>query len=214
MGSITRCPLCQTELRPSSIKKDTEEDIYPKIVKKKDNDAFIIKVVGFITIDISLFSIFLNMLFVKQKFWSLIIILVAGAIWISTVIAVTKHRSILKYLWQQTIVVTIVALIIDFLVGKQGWGITFILPIMLTISIIVMYTLSKILHLEAGDYMIYILLDALLGMIPLIVLRTSFEMITPIPSCICVLTSLISVIGLILFDGKEMLSELKKRFYI
>lgn len=215
MGSITRCPLCQNELEKSQTIEDEQEDLYPKKIERpKDDDILVIKIIGFIVFIISLLSIFFNIISPYQGAWSLIVTLIAGTIWLSIVIGIKNHKSILKCLWQQMIVITIVAMLIDFLIGKQGWSLTFVLPIVFTSAMIIMFILSKLLRLEVGDYMIYLLLDALFGLIPILVLLSPFQMMIRLPSYICILTSIISVFGLVLFEGKAILNELKRRLYI
>lgn len=214
MGSITRCPLCQNELEKTQVIEEESEDLYPRKIERQKDDTLAIKIIGFIVFIISLISVFLNMILPYQNLWSPIVILIVGTIWLSIVIAIKYHKSLLKCLWQQMVIMTAVAIMIDFLAGKQGWSLTFVMPIVFTSSMIVMFFLSKILRLEVGDYMIYLLLDALFGLIPILVLLSPFEMSIRLPSYICILTSLISVVGLILFEGKAILNELKRRLYI
>ena len=97
--------------------------------------------------------------------------------------------------------------------GAHGWAITFVIPIILTLAMVVMYVVSKVLHLQVGDYMIYLLIDALFGLIPLVLLLTG-QVFTDIPSLICILTSIISVVGLVIFEGNNMVSELKRRLHL
>ena len=102
---------------------------------------------------------------------------------------------------------------LDYFTGRHGWSITFVIPIIFTLAMIVMYMLSKILHLQTGEYIIYLLLDALFGIIPILFLVTDSVKYT-IPSFICIMVSLSSVTALIIFEGRTMFSELKRRLHI
>lgn len=210
MGSVKFCPLCQHELQ---IKNEQEEDLYPFEIDKRSNSHMLLKVFGFISMIASILAVFFNIVLQSKTLWSLIVIVVMGFTWLSIAAAIKKHRNILKYVWYQMLIITSLTVVIDGMTGQRGWAITFVMPLMLTVAMIVMYLLSKVLKLQVGDYMIYLLLDALFGIIPVIFLRTH-QLITDIPSWICILTSIISVVGLIIFEGKNMMSELKRRLHV
>lgn len=210
-GSQQFCPLCQHELQVKDASES--EDIYPSHIEKRFNNHMLLKFFGFIGLSASILAVFFNIILPSETMWSLIVVAVTACLWVSLAMAIKKHKSILKYLWQQMMIITLLTICIDALTGQHGWAISFVLPIILTIAMVVMYLLSKILHLQVGDYMIYLLLDALFGVIPLILVNTQ-ELISDIPSLICILTSIISVVGLVIFEGKNIISELNRRLHI
>lgn len=205
------CPLCQHELQIKGA--SDSEDVYPNQVQKRFNNHMLLKVFGFIGLSASILAVFFNIILPSESLWSLIVVAVMACLWLSLAMAIKKHKNILKYLWQQMIIITLLTICIDALTGQHGWAISFVLPIILTVAMIVMYLLSKILHLQVGDYMIYLLLDALFGIIPLILVNTQ-KLISDIPSLICILTSIISVVALVIFEGKSIISELNRRLHI
>lgn len=209
-GDLKFCPLCQHELQ---IKDTTVEDLYPSEVIKRTNSHMLLKVFGFISLVVSILAIFFNMVLPSNTLWSLIVVVIMGFVWLSIAVAIKKHRNILKYLWYQIVIIGVLTIFIDAMTGHRGWAITFVIPIMLTAAMLVMYLLSKILHLQVGDYMIYLLLDALFGMIPLIFLFSN-QLISDIPSLVCILTSIVSVVALVIFEGRNMMSELKRRLHV
>lgn len=210
IGNLTFCPLCQSELL---VKGEIKESIFPPIEEVYIKQHLILKIVGFISIIASILSIFFNLMIPSTTFWALIVILTVGSVWMSLATAIKKHRNILKYLLYQSVIICLFAIFLDMITGWRGWALTFVLPIVFTLAMVVMYLLTKILHLKVGDYMIYLLLDALFGIIPIIFLITNC-LRTDIPSIVCILTSMISVTGLIVFEGKNMLSELKRRLHV
>ncbi|MBE6024847.1 MAG: hypothetical protein E7231_16985 [Cellulosilyticum sp.] len=210
MGSLIFCPLCQHELQ---IKDTKVEDLYPTKIQKRTNKYMLLKIFGFISSIVSIIAIFFNLILPSKTLWSLCVVGIMGFVWLSISVAIRKHRDILKYLWYQMLIISSLAVFVDMMTGHRGWSITFVVPILLTTGMLAMYLLSKILHLQVGDYMIYLLMDALFGLIPCICLTTG-KLSTNIPSQICILTSIISVIGLVIFEGKNMMSELKRRLHI
>lgn len=209
-GTLTYCPLCQNEL---AVIDDKEEIFYPRSYENDRTSHMILKTFAFISVVVSILCVFMNIIIPAKIWWSLIVIVTFGCLWLSLSIAISKHKNILKYLLHQSIVISLFALFLDYFTGPYGWAINFVIPVVLTLAMILMYMLSKILHLQAGEYMIYLLLDALFGIIPILFLMTD-QIKYRVPSFICILVSLISVTALMIFEGRIMLSELKRRLHI
>ena len=209
-GSLTYCPLCQSEL---VVIDEKVEEFYPIAYESDATNHMILKIFAFISVVVSILSIFMNLILPTKIWWSLIVVATFVCLWISLSIAISKHKNILKYLLHQSIIISLFSMFLDYFTGSYGWSINFVIPVIFTLAMIVMYILSKILRLQAGEYMIYLLLDALFGIIPILFLVTDRVKYT-VPSFICILVSLISVTALIIFEGRAMMSELKRRLHI
>ena len=209
-GSLTYCPLCQSEL---VVIDEKVEEFYPIAYESDTTNHMILKIFAFISVVVSILSIFMNLILPTKIWWSLIVVATFVCLWISLSIAISKHKNILKYLLHQSIIISLFSMFLDYFTGSYGWSINFVIPVIFTLAMIVMYILSKILRLQAGEYMIYLLLDALFGIIPILFLVTDRVKYT-VPSFICILVSLISVTALIIFEGRAMMSELKRRLHI
>lgn len=209
-GSLTYCPLCQSEL---VVIDEKVEELYPMAYESDAANYMILKIFAFISVVVSILSVFMNIIIPTKVWWSLIVVTTFVCLWISLSIAISKHKNILKYLLHQSIIISLFSIFLDYFTGRYGWSINFVIPVIFTLAMIVMYILSKILRLQAGEYMIYLLLDALFGIIPILFLVTDSVKYT-VPSFICILVSLISVTALIIFEGRTMLSELKRRLHI
>lgn len=210
IGDRKYCPLCQSELKGV---EDTDGDVFPIIFHVQHKYHLLLRVLAFLSMIVSVLSIFFNVIFFKGTWWSIFVIATIVCAWISLVITIYKGKNILKNLLYQSIIISLFAIFLDYFIQWKAWSISFVIPIVFTLAMIVMYTLSKILHLHVGDYMIYLLLDALFGIIPIIFIATSMIQIR-IPSFICIITSIISVSALIIFEGQTMYNELKRRLHI
>ena len=209
-GTLAYCPLCQDEL---VVIEDRKEIFYPEFYETDRTSHMILKMFAFISVVTSILCVFLNIIIPARIWWSLIVIVTFGCLWLSLSIALSKHKNILKSLLHQSIVMSLFALFLDYFTGPYGWAINFVIPVIFTLAMILMYMLSKILHLQPGEYIIYLLLDALFGIIPILFLITD-HIKYKVPSFICILASLISVAALIIFEGRIMFSELKRRLHI
>lgn len=209
-GSLTYCPLCQSEL---VVVNEKVEELYPTKYEIDMTNHMILKIFAFISVVVSILSIFINLMIPSRIWWSLIIVMTFVCLWVSLLSAISKRKNMLEYLLYQSIIISLFSLFLDHFTGHYGWAIDFVIPVIFTLAIIVMYMLSKLLHLQAGEYMIYLLLDALFGIVPVIFLATGSVRYT-IPSLICIMVSIISVMALIIFEGRTMFSELKRRLHI
>ena len=210
VGTRIYCPLCQNEL---TLLNETAPGLYPVLGPPEYKYNLILRLVAFVSIIGSLISIVLNITLFPEIWWSMYLIVTLICTWVSLLMAISKHKNILKYLLYQTVIIILFSILLDFLIGWHGWSITFVVPIMFTLAMVVMYSLSKLLHLHTGDYMIYLLMDALFGIIPIIFVGSDIVQID-IPSLICIVTSLASVVGLIIFEGSNMYQELKRRLHV
>ncbi|MHC1746873.1 MAG: DUF6320 domain-containing protein [Cellulosilyticaceae bacterium] len=209
-GTRSSCPLCQSELVTQSSQEDA---LFPVLPPMKHPDYLILKIMAFISIIIAIVCIFINVMLPTQVRWSLFIVVTLACAWISLAVAIFKHKNILKYLLYQSVIITIFSVFIDILTGWYSWSITFVVPSIFTLAMLVMFILSKVLHLHTGDYMIYLLLDALFCIIPIIFVLNNL-VITNLPSIICIFTSIISLTAIIIFEGQKMYSELNRRFHV
>ena len=71
----------------------------------------------------------------------------------------------------------------------------------------------KIKHMEISDYIIYMALFGIFGIIPIIFYLTGSLRIF-YPSLICVAQSIISLAALIIFEGENVRAELKRRLHL
>lgn len=208
-GNLNFCPLCQNELQDKDKKR---EDIYPR-VESRSSSHMLLKIFGFIAMVSSILAVFFNLILPSKTAWSILVIGIMGFVWLSLAVAIKKHRHVVKYLWYQIMILGLLTIFIDCMTGNHGWAISIVIPFLLITAMIVMSILSKILHLQAGDYLIYLLLDALVGIIPYIFILSG-DAISDIPSIICILASIISIVRIVIFEGRTMMSELKRRLHV
>lgn len=210
VGQSTYCPLCQSELTGSS---EGVEETFPMIPTVKAPYYLLLKTITFIAIAGSISSIFLNTIFYPEVWWALYIVVTLMCGWVSVSMAISKHKNIAKYLLQQSMIFCLFALFMDYSIGWHGWSTSLVIPVVLTLAMVVLSVLSKVLHLQPGDYMIYLLIDAAFGIIPIIFIGSD-SVVTDIPSLICIVVSIASVTRLVVFEGRMMYSELKRRLHI
>ena len=116
-------------------------------------------------------------------------------------------------MFYQVILLSVFARLWDSITGCPGWSYQYVIPFLFVFAMIIFPILAKITHMAVMDYMIYVVIDIVLGVIPLILLLFgSTDVIYP--SIISVAVSAISLAFFAIFEGGNLVAELKRRFHI
>jgi len=216
-GDHEKCPLCQNLLTGEG-----ERDHWPKIEIKtrKRHKAFNIvtfSVIAVIIINLALDHLFLN---VDHPSWSPIVtgwLLVSG--WLLEFI-LKKHYNLLKTLFLSMITVSLLCLFTEFFIylawGVPYLGITsgYIVPIFCSANMVTNFVLSIIDKHFTDHSLIYMFLNILVGVVPWVALLFFKNGKPPLTWSICLVINILAFAGLVIFRGRTVLSEFKKRFHM
>lgn len=205
-GDRERCPLCQTPLSG-----EPTPEIFPLVPTIYRQFNMFFKLMMFISVIVALVTLSINLLMDGTGFWSLFVLLGIACVWISLAIAVRKRKNIPKGMLYQVFIVSVLCVIWDFVTGWHRWSVDFVIPMLCLSCIVAMAILSKILSWSLETIIIYFWIAALFGIVPIVfyflkILRN------PIPSIICVAGSLLCLSAIIIFNGSNIWSELKRKF--
>jgi hypothetical protein len=208
-GQNKYCPLCQSELDA----ENETENIFPNIPTIFHKHNYFIRVMILISVAVSVICAAINILFPTDIWWSLFVAVGIACFWVSISVAILKRRNLPKNILYQVIILSSISFLWDLLIGWQGWSLDYVIPIICTLAMAAMAIIAKVANLQAADYLIYMLIDVVLGIIPLILVFLNVVNMR-IPSLICTVSSIISLTALILFEGENMFSEIKRRFRV
>jgi hypothetical protein len=208
-GDRKYCPLCQNALSGSG---SEEEEVFP-VVPVTYQYNLMIRVMLYLSICIVVISLAVNAMFPVKVNWPMFIIAGILCVWISLGVVVRKRHNIPKSIIWQVAVISILAVIWDWRTGWRGWSLDFVIPIVCVVAMIIMYVTAKIMRLGARDFVIYIVLDSIFGIIPLLFMLLDLLQ-TKFPSIISISVSVLSLAAVILFEGDNIREELNKRMHI
>lgn len=208
-GDRKYCPLCQNALSGTG---SEEEELFP-VVPVTYQYNLMIRVMLFLSICIVVISLAVNAMFPVKVNWPMFIIAGILCIWISLGVVVRKRHNIPKSIIWQVAVISILAVIWDWRTGWRGWSLDYVIPIVCVVAMIIMYVMAKIMRLGARDFVIYIVLDSIFGIIPLLFILLDL-LHTKYPSIISISVSVLSFAAVILFEGDNIREELNKRMHI
>lgn len=206
------CPLCQDLLEPIDTPQ-TIQNTFPRIptVYRKYNVFF--KLLMLASVIGTILSIFLNVWLAHRITWSLFVLLGNICGWFLLVTVIRRNNNIPKTITKQVILVILFSLLFDYLTGWHAWSITYVLPSVCVFAMVTMAIIAKVMNLEIEDYMLYVLIDSCFGIVPILFLFTGWLTVT-YPSLICVIGCIISLSSLFVFEGKNIIGELKRRFHL
>lgn len=203
-----QCPLCQNQIISDG---KPEAEIFPEIPLVQHKYGLALRILMFISFVAITVCVTINILLPFETFWSLIVILGIAGMWLSIYTAIKKRRNISKNLLWQAVLLSVLITGIDWFTGWHKWSINFVVPSIFVFTMLSNSIVLLIMHRRAYDFIIYLVVDGLLGLIPLIFILTGWANVIW-PSLVCVLLSL-TLLAAILIFVRNMDDELKKRLH-
>lgn len=209
-GKRDKCVLCENILEEESNAKS--EEIFPKIPPFYESHLAL-KIMVFISIVALVVSFGINMIFSSNINWPMLFMLAVISIWIGVIIIIQKRYHIPKKILWQVIIISVLAVLWDYKTGWRGWSIDYIIPIACVSAMIIMYITAKVMKLSVRDYITYVFLAGIFGIIP--ILFIIFNLVDVVyPSIISIGFSIILLSAIFIFQGKEIKDEITKRMHI
>jgi len=188
------------------------EEVFPEIPVTYQNNV-IFRMLIFLSISIIVMSFAVSAMFPTEVNWSMLVISGIFCMWISLGVVIKKRNNIPKSIVWQVAIISILAVVWDWRTGWKGWSIDFVIPIACVVAMIVMYVTAKIMHLSVRNFLIYMLMDGIFGIIPFAFLLLDILKYR-YPSIVCTTVSIISLAAIIIFEGENIKEELNKRMHL
>ncbi len=204
--------MCANILPGKSESDGFQKDIYPRIPPSYQRHLTI-QIMAFISIAAVVISFSVYKMFPSELNWPMFELFGLISMWISLIVVLRKRRNIAKTIMWQVVIVSGLSILWDWRTGYRGWSLDYVIPTICVSAMLVMYVTAKVMNLSVRDYIAYMLLDGLLGIIPVIFIL--LELVDVLyPSVICVALSIIFLSAIIIFQGENIKIELTKRLHI
>ena len=187
--------------------------IFPHIPLLKHKHVFLLKMLQLCSFAAVLAAVVINWILPQTGYWSLILIAGVACMWVSVIVAVKKRSNILKNITYQMNIACGLSVLWDYFTGWHGWSVDFIVPIAFASAMAAITIVNYVLKMQTGDYIIYSFVLGFYGIIPAILMRAGLVNMA-IPSLICVAASLLSLATLLIFEGRNMAAELRRRLHL
>lgn len=205
-----KCVLCGNFV--SVIRDEEGEDIFPKIPPSFESNM-LLKIMLFISISTIVASFVINMIFPSTINWPLLMVFGLISIWLGLYVIFQKRYNVHKKIIWQVIIISLISLFWDWNTAWRGWSITYVLPTIFISAMVLMYVTGKIMKLSVRSYIIYALIDGVLGIVPALFILFGWVEVS-YPSLISVGVSIIFLSAIFIFKGNEIRDELNKKMHI
>jgi hypothetical protein len=209
-GGFGKCPLCQNTLIGE---EQNEYETFPFIPLVINKHSLLFRLLLLCSALAVIISFTVNWMLPQSGFWSLFVVAGVACLWVSLLTAIRKRHNILKNLSYQVTIISILSVLWDVFTGWHGWSVDYVVPIAFTSVMTATAILARILKMQTETYMVYSVLLIVYGIIPAIFVLSGLSAII-YPSLICVAGSLLSLAALLIFEGRNMIEELKRRLHL
>lgn len=200
------CPLCQAPL------KGEGESAFPEIKSVYNQFILFFKLLLLGTAAGVIISVTVNLMLPGDRWWCQYVLLGAVCFWVLLITAVRRRTNIPRGIVNQVFWLCIFSVIWDKLTVWHGWSLDFFIPCTCMVAIFTLGVIGKVMRLPPGDYLGCILADAVLGVVPLVFYLTDSLRFVYL-SLSCVAISLIAILSLFILEGRQIRSELARRFH-
>lgn len=205
----TRCPLCQGALHGRYDKNDA---LFPTAPQRPSQAKLILQWASFGAVAVSVICLAVNVMVTPHIWWAIWAAGGAFCSWLSIFIGIQKRHNLLKNaLWQMVLVVA-AALAGDWYTGWHSWSVDYFLPLGIVLTLALMILTCILQRLTPQEYLIYLLLVCVCGLVPVVLLLTGV-LVQGIPSVICGVICLLLLAALLIFQHSAVTSEVKKTFH-
>ncbi len=208
-GNGDKCPLCLNIL-PDGTSNIVE--IYPDIPPSYEQHMAT-RIAAFISIAAIVASFAMSKLFPALTDWFSFVLLGLVSMWLSLILVVRKRHNIAKEIMWQVTIISLLSIVWDWTTGWRNWSLEYLIPIISVSAMLVMYITAKAMKLSISDYVAYLLLIGLFGIIPILFILFDWVDVK-YPSIICVAASAIFLSAVMIFHGESIIIELKKRMHV
>lgn len=203
------CPLCGTHLEG----KSSEKSVFPVIPNMYKKHKLVVRLLLFLSVFGCVLCTVINYLISRKIGWSLFVIAGIVSFWITFAIGIRRRNNFMRLLFGEVMLVLIASVIWDYFTGWHFWSVTFVLPFLCIAYIAALFFLRIFLKNVFKDYIIYIYINSLVGLVPLyFILRNRLTI--EWPSILCVLFSIVTILALAIFNHRQMKNELERRLHI
>lgn len=209
-GDFDKCPLCQNTLTGET---QPGNETFPYIPVVKYEHGKLNRMLQLCSALVVITSLSVNWMLPKSGFWSLFVLAGVACLWLSVGISIRKRHNILKNMSYQVTAVGILSVLWDVFTGWRGWSVNFVIPITFVSAMLTTAILARVLKMQVNAYIIYLCLLILYGIIPTVFILCGWVNVV-YPSLICVAGSLFSLAALFIFQGRNMIEELKRRMHL
>ena len=172
-----------------------------------------IKIIWFSALLVSGALLIVNFMTSLQWLWIFAGICSVWYLAVSAVFAIRSAKNIGLMILVQTMGISLLTFVIDFSFSFRRWSLNYVIPLLLSFSVLLLTVLILCKPLMLRDFIIYLFVIAALGLTPSLLLMLGLAEV-PWPSIAAAFLSAAVFVGMFLFASRKTKHEMKKRFHV
>lgn len=195
------------------IVKSIEPD-YPDRKEQIENEKKWYRIYTFLCLSIMICCFGIESIFKLQTHWAFYVAGAIASLWLCSYVGYMKRRNLLKNAMWQLLLLSVGSFVWDISTGYYRWSVNYVIPVLCIINLIFMLIVSKARKDTPREYMAYFVMGCLYGsFVPMLLVITNIVKIK-LFNILSIIFSIIFLLGVILFKGKEFKEEMIKKLHI
>ncbi len=187
---------------------------YPDLKKQSENEKKWYRIYTFICLSIVVICFGIEGMMNLRTHWAFYVVGAISSVWLCSYVGYKKRRNLLKNAMWQLILLSFGSFIWDLCIGYYRWSINFVIPVLCMINLLFMIVVAKARKDAPSEYMVYLVMGCLYGsIVPIILIITKMAKFKSL-NAISMIFSIIFLLGLIVFKGKEFKEEMIKKLHV
>jgi hypothetical protein len=217
-GEWSRCPLCRTRLE-SDERGPIDGDWYPSAAKVKRPTRPLLRFFQHLILFANILgigaSVIVNALTWNGFAWSAIVAVGCITLDVLLHIILFSHANMAARLFYMVVPVVATVIAVEYTTGTHiwHWGLDYVVPFVLVGFTTALDLLAIIRYFKWNTYSLYILILAVLGFIPLVLVATPLIHVWW-PSVVAAGYSAATLVGLFIFSRRRTMDTLKRKFHL
>lgn len=208
-GDAQRCPLCQNRL-----KGDPGEAVFPSLSPKEwKKQRMALRILMFVSFAVAVVCLTIDALLPESHRWPWYVAGAVACMWFCLANALLRRHNIPKNVLWLVVWLSVIAVLWDAFTGWRGWSVDYVIPALCVTAMVVVAAVSKAMGRKLAEYMVYLIIDSLFGVVPLVFLLLGWVRVR-YPSILCAAGSVLSLGALWAFQGAAMVEEVNKRLHL
>ena len=208
-SNVPKCPLCKSNIEDDN----KDESVFPIIPNMYAKHTLVLKLLLFISIFGCVICFFINYIINKKIGWSWFVIAGIFSFWVTFITGIKRRHHFMRLLFAEVILLLVASILWDYFTGWHFWSVTYVLPFLCISYVTVLFFLRIFLKNIFRDYVIYIYVNSLIGLVPLYFILRNL-LVVRWPSIVCIIFSIFSILALAIFNHRQMKNELERRLHI
>ena len=215
-GDTGYCPLCQNRLTG----EEPSTPWFPPTAPRIHRATLFYKIVSFVTLALTVVAGVFDFLLLETPhlhFSLLMLVWVVAGLMVLRVLLRRRYNGP-RLVFNLLLLLSVLIIFTDWFTGYTGYSLDLVVPILCSVTLVCNFIFAFLHSRFTANALVYLLMNIGVGVLPYLLLffRVGKGRIDghSAPWAICLIISVITFLGLVIFQGRALRSEIEKRLHL